>query len=94
MDPRDIILRPVVSEKSTRLMEENQYTFEVPVQVNKTQIRDAVEKIFNVKVVKVNTMRIRGKVRRQGFHSGRRPERKKAIVTLAEGDRIEIFEGL
>lgn len=94
MDPRDIIIRPVVTEKSTRLLEENQYTFEVALGANKHQIRDAIEKIFNVTVKDVSTQRIRGKVRRQGRFEGRRPERKRAIVTLAEGDRIEIFEGL
>lgn len=94
MDPRDIIIRPVVTEKSTRLLEENQYTFEVALEANKHQIRDAIEKIFNVTVKDVSTQRIRGKVRRQGRFQGRRPERKRAIVTLAEGDRIEIFEGL
>lgn len=94
MDPRDVIIRPVVTEKSTRLMEDNQYTFEVPLKVNKTQIQDAVEKIFKVKVLQVSTSRLQGKLKRQGRFEGRRPERKRAIVTLAEGDRIEIFEGL
>lgn len=94
MDPRDVIIRPVVTEKTTRLMEDNQYTFEVGLKTNKTQIKDAIEKIFKVKVTQVSTLRAQGKMKRQGRHEGRRPERKKAIVTLAEGDRIEIFEGL
>lgn len=94
MDPRDIIIRPIVTEKTTGLLADNQYTFEVALDANKHQIRDAVEKIFKVRVVSVNTMRQRGKVRRMGRYEGRRPDRKKAIVTLAEGDRIEIFEGL
>lgn len=94
MEPRDIILRPVVTEKSTGLMGENKYTFEVALKANKHQIRDAVEKIFNVRVESVRTMRQRGKLRRQGRTEGRRPDWKKAIVTLAEGDRIEIYEGL
>lgn len=94
MEPRDIILRPVVTEKSTGLMGENKYTFEVALKANKHQIRDAVEKIFNVRVESVRTMRQRGKWRRQGRTEGRRPDWKKAIVTLAEGDRIEIYEGL
>lgn len=94
MDPRDVIIRPVVTEKSTRLMENNQYTFEVALDANKSQIRDAVEKIFKVTVTGVSTARIRGKLKRQGRFEGRRPDRKKAVVTLAEGDRIEIFEGL
>ena len=70
MDPRDIIIRPVVTEKSTRLLEENQYTFEVALEANKHQIRDAIEKIFNVTVKDVSTQRIRGKVRRQGAVRG------------------------
>lgn len=94
MDARDVIIRPVVTEKSTRLMENNQYTFEVAVGANKHQIRDAIEKIFKVTVTGVSTTRLEGKLKRQGRFEGRRPEKKKAIVTLAEGDRIEIFEGL
>ena len=92
---RDIILRPVVTEKSTTdLMPQNKYTFEVHRDANKVQIRQAVEEIFKVKVVAVNTMRIPGKLRRMGRFVGRRPERKKAVVTLRQGDSIEIFEGL
>lgn len=94
MDPRDVIIRPVVTEKTTRLMEDNQYTFEVALDANKFQIRDAIEEIFKVTVTDVSTQRVRGKLKRQGRFEGRRPDRKKAIVTLAEGDRIEIFEGL
>lgn len=94
MDPRDVIIRPVVTEKTTRLMEDNQYTFEVALDANKYQIRDAIEEIFKVTVTDVSTQRVRGKLKRQGRFEGRRPDRKKAIVTLAEGDRIEIFEGL
>lgn len=94
MDARDIIIRPIVTEKSTRLMENNQYTFEVAIDANKHQIRDAIEEIFKVNVVKVSTVRLRGKLKRMGRFEGRRRDRKKAIVTLAEGDRIEIFEGL
>lgn len=92
---RDIILRPVVTEKSTNaLMEQNKYTFEVDRDANKLQIKRAVEEIFKVKVVAVNTMRIQGKLRRMGRFVGRRPERKKAVVTLRQGDSIAIFEGL
>lgn len=94
MDARDVIIRPVVTEKTTRLMENNQYTFEVAVGANKHQIADAIEKIFKVTVTEVSTLRTQGKLKRQGRFEGRRPERKKAVVTLAEGDRIEIFEGL
>lgn len=94
MEARDIIIRPVVTEKSTDLMPLNRYTFMVHRDANKLQIKQAVEEIFKVKVLDVNTARIEGKLKRQGRFVGRRPERKKAIVTLREGDRIEIFEGL
>lgn len=95
MDARDIILRPVVTEKTmSDLLPLNKYTFEVNVRANKSQIRDAVEELFDVDVVAVNTMRITGKIRRMGRFQGRRPERKKAIVTLRDGDSIEMFEGL
>ena len=94
MDPRDVIKRPIVTEKSTDLMQQGKYVFEVDRSANKTQIKRAVESIFNVKVVKVNTIRQRGKLRRQGRFIGRTPDRKKAIVTLQEGQQIPIFEGL
>lgn len=94
MDPRDVIIRPFVTEQSTAAMEENKYTFEVALKATKSQIKRSVEKIFGVKVLKVNTSRIPGKLKRMGRFEGRRPERKKAVVQLAEGDRIEIFEGL
>jgi len=94
MDPRDVIKRPVVTEKSTDLMQQGKYVFEVDRAANKTQIKRAVETIFDVKVVKVNTIRVRGKLRRQGRSLGRTPDRKKAVVTLQEGQQIPIFEGL
>jgi len=94
MDPRDVIKRPLVTEKATELMQQGKYVFEVDRSANKTQIKRAVEAIFNVKVVKVNTIRMQGKLRRQGRWIGRTPDRKKAIVTLQEGQRIPIFEGL
>jgi len=94
MDPRDIIIRPWVTEESTKQMEQNKYTFEVALKATKTDIKRAVEQIFGVKVVKVKTSRVPGKVKRLGRFVGRRPERKKAVVQLAEGHRIEIFEGL
>jgi large subunit ribosomal protein L23 len=94
MEARDVIIRPVVTEKSTALMPLNRYTFEVHRDANKIQIKQAVEEIFKVKVVAVNTVRQQGKMKRLGRFVGRRPERKKAIVTLRAGDRIEIFEGL
>lgn len=93
-NPRDIIIRPVISEKSTRLMEGNKYTFIVHPRANKSQIKKAVEAIFKVSVTKVNTVKVRGKLRRQGRTQGYTPARKKAIVTLKPGDKIQIVEGL
>lgn len=93
-DPRDVIIRPLVTEKTTRMMEENKYTFLVPLTANKVQIRQAVEQIFKVKVTDVNTMRVLGKVKRMGRTKGKRPDYKKAIVKLAPGQRIEFFEGV
>ncbi len=92
-DPHDIILYPVVSEKSYEAIERRQYTFMVDPRANKSEIKDAVEAIFDVKVTKVNTLRTKGKPRRRGMIVGRTSRGKKAIVTLAEGDKIEIFEG-
>ena len=91
-DPRQIIIRPVVSEKSVDLMEgQNKYTFEVLKTATKPQIAQAVEEIFDVKVLKVNTMNVTGKPRRVRFHKGTTRNWKKAIVTLAVGDSIELF---
>jgi len=92
----DIIKRPVLTEKSYDAIADKKYTFEVAVDANKTEIKYAIEEIFEgVKVESVNTMRIQGKVKRQGRYQGRRPERKKAIVTLKEGSKtIEFFEGM
>lgn len=91
-DPRDVILAPVVSEKSYSLIENNAYTFQVHPRANKTEIRQAVEAIWNVKVVGVNTVRRKGKTKRFRFTEGRRVDTKRAVVKLAEGDSIEIFE--
>lgn len=91
-DPRDIILRPVISEKSYGMLDENKYTFVVDPKANKTQIKIAIERIFDVKVVQVNTMNRQGKRKRRGFVTGKRPDVKRAIVTLAEGDEIELFD--
>ena len=95
-DPRDVILRPVVSEKSYGLLDDNRYTFMVDPRTNKTEIKIAVERIFGVTVTNVNTINRRGKLKRRnsrgGLTSGRRADTKRAIVTLAEGDRIELFE--
>jgi large subunit ribosomal protein L23 len=90
--PRDVILRPVVSEKSYAGIEANSYTFLVDPHANKTEIKEAVQQIWDVRVVSVNTLKRRGKVKRRGFTKGKRPDEKRAIVTLAEGDSIEIFE--
>ncbi|EFR43207.1 50S ribosomal protein L23 [Dialister micraerophilus] len=93
MDARDILIKPIVTEKSTALMEEGKYTFQVPLNVTKIEIRQAVEQVFNVKVQAVNTMRYEGKMKRLGRTQGRRSDWKKAIVTLKPGETIELFEG-
>jgi large subunit ribosomal protein L23 len=92
-NPRDILLRPVVSEKSYGLLDEGKYTFVVSTDANKTQIKQAVEEVFRVKVTGVNTLNRQGKRRRTRFGWGKRVDTKRAIVTLAEGDRIDIFGG-
>ena len=89
----DIIIRPIVTEKSSSLMEHNKYTFEVHKSANKIQIRQAVEQIFKVKVLSVNTINIKGKPKRMGASLGKSRSWKKAIVALPEGQRIEFFEG-
>ncbi|ADC49770.1 MULTISPECIES: 50S ribosomal protein L23 [Bacillaceae] len=92
---RDIIKRPVITERSTDLMGEKKYTFEVDVRANKTQIKDALEEIFEVKVAKVNTMNYKGKSKRFGRYTGYTARRKKAIVTLTpESKELEFFEGV
>jgi len=91
-NPRDIIIKPIVSEKSYKLIEGNKYTFQVHPDAKKIEIRKAVEEIFNVSVTKVNTITVKGKPKRQGWFRGRRPNWKKAIVTLREGDKIEFFQ--
>ena len=93
--PYDIIIRPVLTEKSYDGMADKKYAFEVAMNANKTEIKKAIETIFDVKVESVNTMRIQGKMKRQGRTQGRRPERKKAYVKLTEGSKtIEFFEGM
>jgi large subunit ribosomal protein L23 len=92
-NPRDILVRPVVSEKSYGLLDEGKYTFVVAPDANKTQIKQAVEEVFRVKVTGVNTLNRQGKRRRTRFGWGKRADTKRAIVTLAEGDRIDIFGG-
>ncbi|GAA1268230.1 hypothetical protein GCM10009677_20850 [Sphaerisporangium rubeum] len=91
-DPRDVIIKPVVSEKSYGLIDEhNKYTFLVRKTANKTQVKIAIEQIFGVKVTGVNTINRQGKRKRTRFGYGQRPSTKRAIVSLAEGDRIDIF---
>ena len=92
-NPRDILLRPVVSEKSYGLLDEGKYTFIVAPHANKTQIRQAVEEVFRVRVTGVNTLNRQGKRRRTRTGWGKRADTKRAIVTLADGDRIDIFGG-
>jgi large subunit ribosomal protein L23 len=93
-DPRDVILKPVISEKSYGLLEEKKYTFVVAPDANKTEIKTAVEKIFGVRVVSVNTLNRQGKRKRTRFGYGKRKDTKRAIVTLsAESKQIEIFGG-
>ena len=90
-NPRDILLRPVVSEKSYGLLDEGKYTFVVDPRANKTQIKQAVQAVFSVKVTGVNTINRQGKRKRTKTGFGKRADTKRAIVTLAEGDRIDIF---
>jgi large subunit ribosomal protein L23 len=91
-DPRDVILAPVISEKSYSLIDENAYTFLVHPEANKTEIRRAVETIWDVRVEKVNTLNRKGKSKRFRFTMGRRSDTKRAVVKLRPGDTIEIFE--
>jgi large subunit ribosomal protein L23 len=93
MHSREVIIAPVVSEKSYSLIEDNKYSFRVHPKAHKTQIRQAVEELFDVKVEGVNVVQVRSKPKRRGLHRGKKPGWKKAIVQLREGDRIEIFEG-
>jgi len=90
-NPRDILIRPIVSEKSYSLMDEGKYTFEVDPRSNKTEIKIAVEQIFGVKVLSVNTINRKGKVRRTRFGVGKRKDVKRAIVTLGAGETLDIF---
>ncbi|MCZ0755256.1 50S ribosomal protein L23 [Anoxybacillus sp. J5B_2022] len=92
-DPRDIIKRPVITENSMNLVAQKKYTFEVDVKANKTEVKDAVEAIFGVKVEKVNIMNYKGKFKRVGRYSGLTNRRRKAIVTLTpDSKEIELFE--
>jgi len=95
VDLRKVIKRPLITEKGTRLRDEqNKYLFEVAGSANKIQIKEAVEKLFNVRVVKVNVTWMPGKQKKMGRNVGYRPDWKKAIVTLAAGDKIDLFESV
>jgi len=94
-NPRDIIFRPVITERSTDMMSENKYVFEVDPRSNKTEIKQAIEQIFGVKVVSVNTQNYPGRFKRYGRYSGYTAKRKKAIVTLSPDSKaLEFFEGV
>jgi large subunit ribosomal protein L23 len=93
VDARQVLIAPVVSEKSYSLIEDNKYSFRVHEKAHKTQVRQAVEELFDVKVEAVNILKVRPKPKRRGFTRGRKPGWKKAVVQLRAGDRIEIFEG-
>jgi large subunit ribosomal protein L23 len=94
MDPSQVVIRPVVSEKSFVLAELGKYTFRVHDRAHKTQIRQAVEELFDVRVLDVHTASVKSKPKRRGYTAGRTRQWKKAIVQLAEGDSIPIFQGL
>jgi large subunit ribosomal protein L23 len=92
-DPRDVVIRPIVSEKSYDLIQDaNTYTFVVDPRANKTEIKEAIKKIFDVDVLSVNTMNRKGKLKRTGWVTGRRAATKRALITLAPGESIDIFE--
>jgi large subunit ribosomal protein L23 len=93
LDARQVLIAPVVSEKSYSLIENNKYSFRVHQKAHKTQVRQAVEELFDVKVEGVNIVKVKSKPKRRGLSRGTKPGWKKAIVQLREGDRIEIFEG-
>ena len=92
--PQDVIIRPLITERAAIAQEEeNKVFFQVATDANKLEIKDAVESLFGVTVTSVRTMNVKGKMKRMGLHSGRRPSWKKAIVTLGEGDALDFFEG-
>lgn len=92
MNSNDVILRPVISEKTTDMMGENKYVFRVSMRANKNMVKQAVKEIFGVQPEKINIMRVRGKMRRLRYQYGNKPAWKKAIITLKPGDKIEVFE--
>jgi large subunit ribosomal protein L23 len=93
LDARQVLIAPVVSEKSYSLIDASKYSFKVHPKAHKTQIRQAVEELFDVKVVSVNVLKVQPKPKRRGLSRGTKPGWKKAIVELRQGDKIEIFEG-
>jgi large subunit ribosomal protein L23 len=93
LHPGEVLISPVVSEKSYGQIVQNRYTFKVHQDAHKTQVRQAVEELFDVKVLNVNIVKVQAKPKRRGIHKGVRPGWKKAIVQLKPGDSIEIFEG-
>lgn len=94
MDAYDVVLKPIISEKSMELMGENKYSFRVNLKANKIQIRKAIEEIFKVNVVTVRTIRMTGKKKRMGANIGKRSDWKKAIVQIVPGQQIKFFEGM
>ena len=94
MNPRSVVIKPVISEKSYALLAANKYTFRVHDKATKTQVRQAIEQIFGVRVLGVRTVNVKPKPKRRGFHSGTRRKWKKAVVTLHAEDSIELFEGM
>lgn len=94
MELYSVIKKPIITEKSMTMMGENKYTFAVNPKANKIEIRNAVESIFKVKVIDVNTVSVRGKKKRVGMHAGRKSDWKKAIVKIADGQEIKFFEGM
>jgi large subunit ribosomal protein L23 len=94
MNYEDVLIEPILSEKATALREENKYTFRVASSATKTQVKEAVRKLFNVKVVDCNTLNVRGKTKRLRGRPGKTSSYKKAIVKLAPGETIKVFEGV
>lgn len=93
-DPHQVLIKPMVSEKSIILMEDNKYSFLVDKHANKIEIKHAVESMFDVRVLEVTTRNIKGKIRTMGRYRGKRPDTKRAIVKLAEGNKIELFSSI
>ena len=94
LHPNEVLLAPVVSEKSYSLIEDGKYSFRIHPDAHKTQVRQAVEELFDVKVLRVNVSKVQAKPKRRGLQRGKKPGWKKAIVQLRPGDSIEIFEGV